>query len=205
MNSILQCLSNTPELRDYCLGNIHRTDVNNSRTSAALMEGRPSRWAYKHVMSMSGRSNVEPLGHVVCMYFKRSHSHKGLSRSVRIGVIMATYKTKTKVYHARVCDDRTPPVWIQFVFVHTKTHFHSNKNNILLACFEPQINWRKWPRCGHGPVVSPYLMTSPTSCLFLLEFARLTQSLWTSLSDAISPFDFKSQIQRYAPKFVGCK
>lgn len=40
MNSILQCLSNTPELRDYCLRNVHRTDLNNNcRTNAALMEG----------------------------------------------------------------------------------------------------------------------------------------------------------------------
>ncbi|XP_023263432.1 ubiquitin carboxyl-terminal hydrolase 2-like [Seriola lalandi dorsalis] len=76
MNSILQCLSNTPELRDYCLRNIHRTDLNNNcRNSAALME----------------------------------------------------------------------------------------------------------------------------------EFAKLTQSLWTSVNnEAISPSDFRNQIQRYAPKFVGC-
>ncbi|XP_041656532.1 ubiquitin carboxyl-terminal hydrolase 2-like [Cheilinus undulatus] len=76
MNSILQCLSNTPELRDYCLRNIHRTDLNNnSRTNAALME----------------------------------------------------------------------------------------------------------------------------------EFAKLTHSLWTSENnEAISPSDFRNQIQRYAPKFVGC-
>ncbi|XP_047463360.1 ubiquitin carboxyl-terminal hydrolase 2-like isoform X1 [Mugil cephalus] len=39
MNSILQCLSNTPELRDYCLRNVHRLDLNNNcRTNAALME-----------------------------------------------------------------------------------------------------------------------------------------------------------------------
>ncbi|KAM3868768.1 ubiquitin carboxyl-terminal hydrolase 2-like [Diretmus argenteus] len=39
MNSILQCLSNTPELRDYCLKNTHRTDLNNNGgTEAALME-----------------------------------------------------------------------------------------------------------------------------------------------------------------------
>ncbi|XP_061596324.1 ubiquitin carboxyl-terminal hydrolase 2-like isoform X1 [Cololabis saira] len=76
MNSILQCLSNTLELRDYCLRNIHRSDLNNnSRTNVALME----------------------------------------------------------------------------------------------------------------------------------EFAKLTQSLWTSVNiEAISPSDFRSQIQRFAPKFVGC-
>ncbi|XP_071402272.1 ubiquitin carboxyl-terminal hydrolase 2-like isoform X1 [Centroberyx affinis] len=75
MNSILQCLSNTPELRDYCLRNTHRTDLNNNcRAKADLME----------------------------------------------------------------------------------------------------------------------------------EFAKLTQTLWTSVNtEAVSPSDFKTQIQRYAPKFVG--
>ncbi|XP_029923081.1 ubiquitin carboxyl-terminal hydrolase 2a isoform X2 [Myripristis murdjan] len=39
MNSILQCLSNTHNLRDYCLHNSHRRDLNNnSRTNTALME-----------------------------------------------------------------------------------------------------------------------------------------------------------------------
>ncbi|KAG5843993.1 ubiquitin carboxyl-terminal hydrolase 2-like [Anguilla rostrata] len=39
MNSILQCLSNTQELRDYCLHNSHQQDLNNNRrASTALME-----------------------------------------------------------------------------------------------------------------------------------------------------------------------
>lgn len=38
MNSILQCLSNTQNLRDYCLHNSHRRDLNNSCTNTALME-----------------------------------------------------------------------------------------------------------------------------------------------------------------------
>ncbi|XP_041030306.1 ubiquitin carboxyl-terminal hydrolase 2-like isoform X3 [Carcharodon carcharias] len=39
MNSILQCLSNTRELRDYCIQNTYRRDLNNrSRTNTALME-----------------------------------------------------------------------------------------------------------------------------------------------------------------------
>ncbi|XP_028838073.1 ubiquitin carboxyl-terminal hydrolase 2-like isoform X2 [Denticeps clupeoides] len=36
------------------------------------------------------------------------------------------------------------------------------------------------------------------------EFAKLTQTLWTSASnEAISPSDFKTQIQKYAPRFMG--
>ncbi|KAF7206804.1 ubiquitin carboxyl-terminal hydrolase 2 [Nothobranchius furzeri] len=43
-----------------------------------------------------------------------------------------------------------------------------------------------------------------TSSGLMEEFAKLTQTLWTSLSkEAISPSDFKNQIQRFAPKFVG--
>uniref|UniRef100_A0A669CNV0 Ubiquitin carboxyl-terminal hydrolase n=1 Tax=Oreochromis niloticus TaxID=8128 RepID=A0A669CNV0_ORENI len=39
MNSILQCLSNTLELRDYCLRNCHITDLNNNcRSNTALIE-----------------------------------------------------------------------------------------------------------------------------------------------------------------------
>ncbi|XP_056296483.1 ubiquitin carboxyl-terminal hydrolase 2a isoform X2 [Pseudoliparis swirei] len=38
MNSILQCLSNTPGLRDYCLANAHRRDLNHNRSHSALME-----------------------------------------------------------------------------------------------------------------------------------------------------------------------
>ncbi|XP_013859429.1 ubiquitin carboxyl-terminal hydrolase 2 [Austrofundulus limnaeus] len=48
-----------------------------------------------------------------------------------------------------------------------------------------------------------------TSCrnntALMEEFAKLTQSLWMSVNkEAISPSDFRSQIQRFAPKFVGC-
>lgn len=40
MNSILQCLSNTAHLRDYCLTNLHRLDLgDNCTTKATLMEG----------------------------------------------------------------------------------------------------------------------------------------------------------------------
>nr|XP_046267346.1 ubiquitin carboxyl-terminal hydrolase 2-like [Scatophagus argus] len=48
-------------------------------------------------------------------------------------------------------------------------------------------------------------MDCRTNAALMEEFAKLTQSLWTSVNnEAISPSDFRSQIQRYAPKFVGC-
>lgn len=51
--------------------------------------------------------------------------------------------------------------------------------------------------------VSPVLHPPP---LFLVEFAKLIQAIWTSpLNDVVSPSEFKTQIQRYAPRFVGYK
>ncbi|TWW75172.1 ubiquitin carboxyl-terminal hydrolase 2 [Takifugu rubripes] len=39
MNTILQCLSNTPDLRDYCLTNVHRLDLgDNCTANTTLME-----------------------------------------------------------------------------------------------------------------------------------------------------------------------
>ncbi|XP_063293069.1 ubiquitin carboxyl-terminal hydrolase 2 isoform X1 [Pelobates fuscus] len=38
MNSILQCLSNTKDLRDYCLQNSHRRDLNSKNCNTAIME-----------------------------------------------------------------------------------------------------------------------------------------------------------------------
>ncbi|XP_018424613.1 PREDICTED: ubiquitin carboxyl-terminal hydrolase 2 isoform X2 [Nanorana parkeri] len=36
------------------------------------------------------------------------------------------------------------------------------------------------------------------------EFARLLQAMWTrSVNEVVSPMEFKSQIQRYAPRFMG--
>lgn len=106
MNSILQCLSNTHSLRDYCLHNSHRRDLNNNnRTNTALMEGK--------------------------------------------------------------CADR-----ISVCFSSEGTH----------------------PDHGNPP------------SLPITEFAKLIQTMWTSTtSDAVSPSEFKTQIQRYAPRFVGYK
>lgn len=40
MNSILQCLSNTRELRDYCLQRLYMRDLSHSSSAhTALMEG----------------------------------------------------------------------------------------------------------------------------------------------------------------------
>lgn len=46
----------------------------------------------------------------------------------------------------------------------------------------------------------------PLYPLLLIEFAKLIQTMWTSSpNDVVSPSEFKTQIQRYAPRFVGYK
>lgn len=62
MNSILQCLSNTSELRDYCLRNVHRSDLNNNcTTNAALMEGRRKTAYRQQKGKLCTRASVESL------------------------------------------------------------------------------------------------------------------------------------------------
>lgn len=65
MNSILQCLSNTKELRDYCLQNQYLRDLNNnSRMRTALISGTsrhgpcpcaPSGTPLQHCLAPPGR------------------------------------------------------------------------------------------------------------------------------------------------------
>lgn len=48
--------------------------------------------------------------------------------------------------------------------------------------------------------------TPPYPFLLPVEFAKLIQTIWTSSpNDVVSPSEFKTQIQRYAPRFVGYK
>lgn len=45
MNSILQCLSNTRELRDYCLQRLYMRDLGHTSSAhTALMEGEEPVW-----------------------------------------------------------------------------------------------------------------------------------------------------------------
>ncbi|XP_014861248.1 PREDICTED: ubiquitin carboxyl-terminal hydrolase 2-like [Poecilia mexicana] len=44
-----------------------------------------------------------------------------------------------------------------------------------------------------------------TNTALMEEFAKLTQNLWTSVNnEAVSPSEFRNQIQKFAPKFIGC-
>lgn len=46
--------------------------------------------------------------------------------------------------------------------------------------------------------------TSSAHTALMEEFAKLIQTIWTSSpNDVVSPSEFKTQIQRYAPRFMG--
>eukprot|EP00069_Balaena_mysticetus_P022019 bmy_03235T0 len=48
------------------------------------------------------------------------------------------------------------------------------------------------------------VLHAPLYPLLPIEFAKLIQTIWTSSpNDVVSPSEFKTQIQRYAPRFVG--
>ncbi|XP_040038281.2 ubiquitin carboxyl-terminal hydrolase 2 [Gasterosteus aculeatus] len=78
--------------------------------------------------------------------------------------------------------------------------------NSILQCLSNTPELRDYClRNRHRTDLISSSSSSKTSAALMEEFAKLTQSLWTSVNnEAISPSDFRSQIQRFAPKFVGC-
>ncbi|KAL3043268.1 hypothetical protein OYC64_021064 [Pagothenia borchgrevinki] len=75
--------------------------------------------------------------------------------------------------------------------------------NSILQCLSNTSELRDY--CLRNVHRSDLNNNCTTNAALMEEFAKLTQSLWTSVSsEAVSPSDFRSQIQRYAPKFVGC-
>ncbi|KAM7084840.1 ubiquitin carboxyl-terminal hydrolase 2 isoform 4-T8 [Molossus nigricans] len=58
--------------------------------------------------------------------------------------------------------------------------------------------------CLQGLYARDLSHSSRAHATLMEEFAKLIQTLWTSsLNDVVSPSEFKTQIQRYAPRFVG--
>uniref|UniRef100_W5M0S7 Ubiquitin carboxyl-terminal hydrolase 2 n=1 Tax=Lepisosteus oculatus TaxID=7918 RepID=W5M0S7_LEPOC len=65
------------------------------------------------------------------------------------------------------------------------------------TCFSKQL-------CFHNSHRRDLNNNSRTNTALMEEFAKLIQTLWTSTSsEAVSPSEFKTQIQKYAPRFVG--
>ncbi|XP_027031033.1 ubiquitin carboxyl-terminal hydrolase 2a isoform X1 [Tachysurus fulvidraco] len=74
--------------------------------------------------------------------------------------------------------------------------------NSILQCLSNTRSLRDY--CLHNSHRRDLNNNSRTNTALMEEFAKLIQTLWTSsTSDAVSPSEFKTQIQRYAPRFVG--
>ncbi|XP_076023983.1 ubiquitin carboxyl-terminal hydrolase 2a isoform X2 [Genypterus blacodes] len=74
--------------------------------------------------------------------------------------------------------------------------------NSILQCLSNTHNLRDY--CLHNAHRRDLNNNSRTNTALMEEFAKLMQTLWTSSSsEAVSPYEFKTQIQRYAPRFVG--
>uniref|UniRef100_A0A673YNU0 Ubiquitin carboxyl-terminal hydrolase 2 n=1 Tax=Salmo trutta TaxID=8032 RepID=A0A673YNU0_SALTR len=75
--------------------------------------------------------------------------------------------------------------------------------NSILQCLSNTHNLRDY--CLHNSHRRDLNKNSRTNTGALMEeFAKLLQTMWTSSSsEAVGPSEFKTQIQRYAPRFVG--
>uniref|UniRef100_A0AAQ5XV98 Ubiquitin carboxyl-terminal hydrolase 2 n=1 Tax=Amphiprion ocellaris TaxID=80972 RepID=A0AAQ5XV98_AMPOC len=74
--------------------------------------------------------------------------------------------------------------------------------NSILQCLSNTHSLRDY--CLHNSHRRDLNNNSRTNTALMEEFAKLIQTMWTSSSsEAVSPSEFKTQIQRYAPRFVG--
>lgn len=178
MNSILQCLSNTKELRDYCLQNQYLRDLNNnSRMRTALMSGnrqspapgsKPSRASVPPVPAACPSSPGPP-----CVL---GDPHPGVGAAPQ-------------------------PCWGRHCAVGTQPAEGPGPKGTLERSADLSSG-------GHDDDMSPGLPgdSCVTDLPLSTEFAKLIQLLWTSSpNESVSPSEFKTQIQRYAPRFVGYK
>ncbi|XP_068601969.1 ubiquitin carboxyl-terminal hydrolase 2-like isoform X2 [Brachionichthys hirsutus] len=74
--------------------------------------------------------------------------------------------------------------------------------NSILQCLSNTHSLRDY--CLHTSHRRDFNNNSRTNTALMEEFAKLLQTMWTSSSsEAVSPSEFKTQIQRYAPRFMG--
>ncbi|XP_069803908.1 ubiquitin carboxyl-terminal hydrolase 2 isoform X1 [Dendropsophus ebraccatus] len=73
--------------------------------------------------------------------------------------------------------------------------------NSILQCLSNTKDLRDY--CLHNSYKRD-LNSKTCSTAIMQEFARLLQAIWTSsVNEVVSPSEFKTQIQRYAPRFMG--
>ncbi|KAH0623310.1 hypothetical protein JD844_031504 [Phrynosoma platyrhinos] len=74
--------------------------------------------------------------------------------------------------------------------------------NSILQCLSNTKELRDY--CLQNQYVRDLNNNSRMQMALMAEFAKLIQALWTSSpNESVSPSEFKTQIQRYAPRFVG--
>ncbi|XP_039888369.1 ubiquitin carboxyl-terminal hydrolase 2-like [Simochromis diagramma] len=75
--------------------------------------------------------------------------------------------------------------------------------NSILQCLSNTLELRDY--CLRNCHITDLNNNCRSNTALIEEFAKLTQSLWTSANnEPISPSEFRNQVQRCAPKFVGC-
>ncbi|KAM5226865.1 ubiquitin carboxyl-terminal hydrolase 2 isoform 3-T9 [Hipposideros larvatus] len=74
--------------------------------------------------------------------------------------------------------------------------------NSILQCLSNTRELRDY--CLQRLYMRDFSHSSNAHTALMEEFAKLIQTIWTSSpNDVVSPSEFKTQIQRYAPRFVG--